>query len=457
LRFVRAACRASAAVALAVPVVVLAPSLAGAATTEFTTVGSSEWMVPAGVSCVTATAIGAEGGVFQSTSTTDGALGGSGGSTFAVVPGLPLHVDVGGRGGDSFSSGSIPGAAGTGGFNGGADGGLATIDGASGYFPGAGGGGASDVRTGGSGLDDRVVVGGGGGGAGGFGGASTGIGGGEQGGSAVVESGASGGTGGSQSAGGAGGSTNGVGTTGVDGAFGVGGTGGGGDAVNGGGGGGGGGWYGGGGGGGVPPGGGAAAGGGGGSGFGDTLVSGVDAGNGGNGRVTLRYEIGDASCLAAPLTIEKVASGPTSPGQTFTVQVSCPDGTIAAGATGLADVDLVFTVDSGGTVQPAAGQTIGFLAQTDCTITETDTGGATSVSYACTGSGAGSGVDAAGAWRGPRAATPGNSDDPCATTGPQATPIAVRIVDPSQEATVTVDNTLVAPAAAVTVTPRFTG
>ncbi len=274
--------------------------------------------------------------------------------------------------------------------------------------------------------------------------------------SAAVESDATGGTGGSQTAGGIGGSTDGVGKNGVDGAFGVGGAGGGGDAVNGGGGGGGGGWFGGGGGGGVPPGGGAAAGGGGGSGFGETLVAGVDADNGGNGRVTLTSTLGDTSCLAAPLTVRTVANGPTTVGQTFTVHVSCPGGTIAAGDVGVTDVDLAFTVDGSGAVQPTAGHTIGFLEQADCTITETGAGGATSVSYACTGSGAGSEVDAASGWGGAGAATAANPDDPCQTSGPQSTPIGVDIVREDQTATVTVTNTMPA-VAAVVVTPRFTG
>jgi hypothetical protein len=426
----------------AVPIVVLTPTDAGAVTATFTTVGSSDWIVPDGVSCVTATAIGAEGGLFVPNESANGAVGGSGASTFAVWPGLTVRVNVGGRGGDSFSSGSIPGAAGTGGANGGADGGLATAAGAAGYFPGAGGGGASDVRVGGTDLDHRVVVGGGGGGGGGFDSASTGVGGGAQGGSALDRPDATGGAGGSQSAGGAGGSTIAVGQTGADGSFGVGGPGGGGGSVNGGGGGGGGGRYGGGGGAGVPPGGGAASGGGGGSGFGDHLAAGVDAGNGGNGRVTLAYEVGDTECLAH-LTVEKVTSGPTTPGQTFTVHVSCPAGTIAAGPTGQADVDLAFTVDGAGAVQPAAGRTIGLLEGNDCTVTETGTGGATRVSYACTGSAA------------------DIPDQPCPTVGR---------IRPGQRATVTVTNTFtdtvpalapaVAPApaiAAVTASPRFTG
>ena len=59
-RALRTALNAVAAVTLAaVPVVILAPTSAGAVAAEFTTVGTSEWIVPAGVSCVTATAIGA--------------------------------------------------------------------------------------------------------------------------------------------------------------------------------------------------------------------------------------------------------------------------------------------------------------------------------------------------------------------------------------------------------------
>ena len=201
--------------------------------------------MPDGVSCVTAIAVGAEGGVFsergaRATAATGVALGAS---TFAVVAGSPAPDQRRWPGRRCLQFRLDPGAAGAAGVNGGGAGGLATVDGTSGYFPGAGGGGASDVRVGGADLDRRVVVGGGGGG-GSAGSAApaapvsavarTAA-------SALVESGASGGTGGSQSAGGTGGSTNGVGPTGVDGAFGVGGTGGGGDAVNGGGGGGGGG------------------------------------------------------------------------------------------------------------------------------------------------------------------------------------------------------------------------
>jgi hypothetical protein len=94
-------------------------------------------------------------------------------------------------------------------------------------------------------------------------------------------------------------------------------------------------------------------------------------------------------------------------------------------------------------------------------VTETTAGERTSATtYACAGRGAQIPIDATATsgWSAAvGAATAENADDPCATSGPQATPVALGIVDPSQEATVTVTNTLVEPAAAVSVTPRFTG
>ena len=145
------------------------------------------------------------------------------------------------------------------------------------------------------------------------------------------------------------------------------------------------------------------------------------------------------------------------------MHVSCPGGTIAAGDAGLTEVDLAFTVDASGTVQPTAGHTIGFLEQTDCTITETGTGGATSVSYACTGSGA------VRTWtegiRGGRRRRLGLARAPRRPRTPttRARPRARRrrrsgstSSAEDQAATVTVTNTMPA-VAAVLVTPRFTG
>ena len=100
--------------------------------------------VPAGVTRVTITADGASGG--QCTSSCDGyGTPGNGGyvkATIPVTPGERLFVFVGGHKG----------------YNGGATG-------SSSYSFGNGGG-ASDVREGGTGLKDRVIVAGGGGGGG---------------------------------------------------------------------------------------------------------------------------------------------------------------------------------------------------------------------------------------------------------------------------------------------------
>jgi YD repeat-containing protein len=115
------------------------------ATFEFT--GATEtWEVPADVTEIQVDVYGAQGG---------GQYGGLGGHTRAVIdvtPSETLSIAVGGQ----------PTTA-TGGFGGGADGGMWTgEDGTTAW----GGGGASDVRRGGTGLANRVVVAGGGGGAG---------------------------------------------------------------------------------------------------------------------------------------------------------------------------------------------------------------------------------------------------------------------------------------------------
>jgi hypothetical protein len=475
----------TASLALAPALFVSATSASAAPISEvFSAVGSHDWMVPAGVTCVTAEAIGAEGGSNPSFGDDevgdesagngngadaalagDGASGGSGTSTFPVVPGASLQVNVGGRGGDAVYAerDETPPVGAAGGFNGGGDGGSPSVPLETGdYASGAGGGGASDVRAGGTDLDHRVAIGGGGGGWGGFSGKQGGLGGGESGTNGDDQPHSTAGTGGTSAAGGIGGETAGGAPVGQDGSKGQGGAGAG-DALvtNGGGGGGGGGLYGGGGGGGVRLGEQGAGPGGGGSGLGwDDTQTGVDAGNAGNGKVTLTYAVGDTSCVSAPLTVKKVATGPTTPGQTFTVRVACDDESIAIGDTELSEVDLHFVVDAAGVVQPSAGQSIGFYGPNACTVTETVDGGATTT-YECVGSGA-SAVDpavdpavATGSW-GVGATTAANSDDPCATSGPQSTPVSVAILSPAQQATVTVTNTMPA-AAAVLVTPRFTG
>ena len=204
--------------ALGLPV----PAAAAATVTLEYTGASQTWTVPVGVTQATFDLYGAQGGGAGSLFAPG--LGGRATATIAVTPGDTIQINVGGWGFDS------PG------FNGGGQARLFR------------GGGASDIRIGGTALDDRVIVAGGGGGAnqgstggisgeGGDGGFPTGL----PGGQAGFPDGIAGG-GGTQSAGGTAG---GIATPGE---FGVGGNGSQIAGVTTGGGGGGGGWYGGGGG-----------------------------------------------------------------------------------------------------------------------------------------------------------------------------------------------------------------
>ncbi|MCW2930597.1 MAG: hypothetical protein JWM19_1559 [Actinomycetia bacterium] len=271
-----------------------------ACTVTYTTVGTSTFTVPAGVSTVLITATGADGGnVYTEIGPS---YGGKAQGVAAVAQGEVLQVNVGGQGQEPFA----PGGSFAGGFNGGGPAG--TIGGGIG---GGGGGGASDVRVpaadGSYPLASRIVVGGGGGGngycyvyiiAGGAGGGTTG-----SNGTSCINDAATAGGGGTQAAGGAGQPGDGEpGDSGQSGSFGQGGAGGPGA------GGGGGGWYGGGGGSTVE---GNNSAGGGGSGYlapdvyGITNAGGVDAGNNGNGEVTIAY-----STLAP--TVTRLYSGENS-------------------------------------------------------------------------------------------------------------------------------------------------
>ena len=257
------------------PAVLLDATSAGAATIPYNFTGGPETLtVPAGVCEYQVVAFGANGGeVFGVRS-----IGGTAAATISVAAGDVLQINVGGEGKPGGNPDPV-GPGGAGGFNGGGAGGDTQN-----AFGSAGGGGASDVRTGTFSLGERVVVAGGGGG-GANGGPAGGDGGGTAGAPGVLVP--RGGGGGTQVLGGDGGiSPNGNGVAGVSGVGGDGGdesptmftlTGGGG---------GGGGYFGGGGGGaGTDPMGSDPGGGGGGSGFGTTLTGGGNPGV--DGSITL--------------------------------------------------------------------------------------------------------------------------------------------------------------------------
>ena len=223
----------------------------GSATFSYT--GSPQtWQVPTNVTEIGVVAMGAQGGG------TYGGLGAEVQAEIPVIPGQYVDVLVGGTGAADCTAG-FGGAGGC----------------YSDSWPGAGGGGATDLRIGGTGPADRAVVAAGGGGDAGSGVASPVSGTGGSGGTTAGEAafGSGGGGGGTASAGGANG-----GDYATDGSFGEGG--GGGDI---GGGGGGGGYYGGGGG---------SAGGGGGSSYAEssatdvTMVQGYETGD---GQITITY------------------------------------------------------------------------------------------------------------------------------------------------------------------------
>ena len=201
--------------------------------------------VPTGTTSITVDGYGAMGGHGASDLNSRGGLGGRVQTTISVTPGTTLNIYVGGAGGNTTSN---PGTGyepsfnpysagdGQGGFNGGTQGGQTSA--------GAGGG-ATDIRFGGTALSNRIYVAGGGGGGGnqrrktqpggdgGHGGGTTGGAGSKGGAGGTNQSssdltrgpnatgGGAGGGGGTSSAGGAGGSV-----SGSDGTLGIGGQGG---------------------------------------------------------------------------------------------------------------------------------------------------------------------------------------------------------------------------------------
>ena len=108
------------------------------------------WTVPPCVTSINVIVAGAKGG---------GNIGGNGArisATIAVTPGQILNIYVGGQGSCGNNSG---------GWNGGGTGFASNP--ANANYNSCGGGGASDIRIGGTALGNRVIVAGGGGGKGG--------------------------------------------------------------------------------------------------------------------------------------------------------------------------------------------------------------------------------------------------------------------------------------------------
>lgn len=132
------------------------------------------WVVPVGVNEVMINAYGAQGGHGSGPTYEDnkGGLGAFATGVISVNPGDTLRIRVGGSGENARIADIAQG-----GWNGGGIGGLDTDYTGNGA---AGGGGATDVRIGGNGLEHRVLVAAGGGGAsknapGGSGGAEIGL------------------------------------------------------------------------------------------------------------------------------------------------------------------------------------------------------------------------------------------------------------------------------------------
>jgi hypothetical protein len=125
--------------------------------------GIQTYTVPAGVNFVQVDMEGANGGApLHWPSYMYKSLPGNGGRTQCIIPVTPgqtLNIYVGGAGGNGTMSGSLQ-VAGNGGFNGGGNGTRYSV------YAAGGGGGASDIRIGGTALANRVAVAGGGGGAG---------------------------------------------------------------------------------------------------------------------------------------------------------------------------------------------------------------------------------------------------------------------------------------------------
>ena len=123
--------------------------------TAFSYTGSVQtYTVPSGTNYISIDMAGAAGGDAYSSYYSPGGCGGRVRATLAVTPGQVYYIFNGGKGADGTTSSTAR----TGGFNGGGNTGSYAYSGS--------GGGATDIRFGGTALSNRIIVAGGGGGAG---------------------------------------------------------------------------------------------------------------------------------------------------------------------------------------------------------------------------------------------------------------------------------------------------
>jgi hypothetical protein len=158
------------------------------------------------------------------------------------------------------------------------------------------------------------------------------------------------------------------------------------------------------------------------------------------------------------LTIRKVVVGSAPAGTQFVVAVNCDGDIIRPGGPGSSNGQRTFDAQG----NPVGSDAFEFVDTGQCTVTETQTGGAVSTSYECESAFTPPPTTVeANALFGPRSA--GIEPLVCGSSGPQSEPMTVNIVTDGQEATVTVTNTFAAPgtpppiADAVVAGPRFTG
>jgi hypothetical protein len=137
----------------------------------------------------------------------------------------------------------------------------------------------------------------------------------------------------------------------------------------------------------------------------------------------------------AEFEILKRVNGAPPPGTSFEARLVCDGVTIAPGG----QTEAVVRFDAAGTPQdPSAFQ---FEGSGTCTLIETQTGGATSVTYECVLTAGDPGVP-----------------PPCTPSGPQTGPVTLNVTTPRSSSSVTVTNSFEPPAPPpVGASPRVTG